>query len=699
MDQPTSQSPQALPDEDRLHRRDLWMRVVRPALNEATHVIRETVGLDVVMDRYQVTVDVGAQLVNSLSQQDGLGVAVAVEGLLPVQAILWFPQATGQRLVSGMMGRSVHWPLEGLDRSAITELANIVFGAFVTVIADMFHSRWQTTAPRAVNAADVANVLHAVNLKRSALRLEVQWRINDTPCPAVLLVFSSYPLHKSSGGREWSVGRPRRWDQLLDMGLWSPLVLKWAHTWAERFSEPHWAQVVVHTCPFSIASLWRLTPDGEHMQAVSLKGFGSQVPGWTVPLRPATVNLIAQAVSRRAPAFYPDSAVFPMMRAWNHAQKALAIPLMVGSRLVGAFAVGERDRSLWSDALAQLIVDFAPMLATLLEQHQVVAQLRRHAALFDWMNRVVADVWNTPWALTPPLNDLGALPQHMRRWRRQWPQLAGIRGGLWILNLDGVRWRIADAWGPWTLNTRAVYDRWWPRFRAWLSQGDREIAVRGWRTPPHPAVVDQEPVFWYPILERGRTIGGVLLLVPDPVEEAVLTSMLDVVAMAMTALRRQQQLTRQSLRDPLTDAYNRRGLEVALEQYLQSQAGPALFCLVDLDGFKSVNDRFGHTVGDALLVEFTSHARRQLRGQDWVARLGGDEFVWVLVDTAWSDAVGTRLQRILDQSQLAKYGASATMGIVEMPREARTYRDAYRLADARLYRGKHLGRHRLVGPS
>src|SRR5690606_21318954 len=81
--------------------------------------------------------------------------------------------------------------------------------------------------------------------------------------------------------------------------------------------------------------------------------------------------------------------------------------------------------------------------------------------------------------------------------------------------------------------------------------------------------------------------------------------------------------------DPLTGLPNRRGLNMALASAL-ARCGPDQLLAVyvmDLDGFKPVNDQYGHDIGDELLVAVTRRLQSHVRQSDVVARLGGDEFV------------------------------------------------------------------------
>ena len=114
------------------------------------------------------------------------------------------------------------------------------------------------------------------------------------------------------------------------------------------------------------------------------------------------------------------------------------------------------------------------------------------------------------------------------------------------------------------------------------------------------------------------------------------------IALSMTGTeryRREKQIARLAARDPLTALYNRRALEVRATRLLQdvSKARPSALLLIDIDNFKLVNDLYGHTAGDRLLVSLSEMIRAVLPQGALAARLGGDEFVILLAD-ATSDA-------------------------------------------------------------
>jgi diguanylate cyclase (GGDEF)-like protein len=117
------------------------------------------------------------------------------------------------------------------------------------------------------------------------------------------------------------------------------------------------------------------------------------------------------------------------------------------------------------------------------------------------------------------------------------------------------------------------------------------------------------------------------------------------IALSMTGTerhRREEQIARLAARDPLTALYNRRALEVQAPHLLAevSSTRPGALLLIDIDNFKLVNDLYGHTAGDRLLVALSEMIRTVLPEGALAARLGGDEFVILLNNASNERIVG-----------------------------------------------------------
>jgi diguanylate cyclase (GGDEF)-like protein len=153
--------------------------------------------------------------------------------------------------------------------------------------------------------------------------------------------------------------------------------------------------------------------------------------------------------------------------------------------------------------------------------------------------------------------------------------------------------------------------------------------------------------------------------------------------------------------DALTGLPNRRGLQQSLSTALsECRDGRALaLFLLDLDGFKPVNDRLGHDAGDMLLVQVGQRLRQELRQGDVVARLGGDEFVIMAPDMpgeAEAMALGRKLLAAFEQpfqigGEACRVGL--TIGFALAPEDGSQAADLLKRADAAMYAGKQAGRH------
>lgn len=123
-----------------------------------------------------------------------------------------------------------------------------------------------------------------------------------------------------------------------------------------------------------------------------------------------------------------------------------------------------------------------------------------------------------------------------------------------------------------------------------------------------------------------------------PKQDASASILSRAVKYAIERHRLQMELERRAKEDALTGLPNRNALfehmDILINHFERSQETFAV-ALMDLDGFKSVNDTYGHLAGDEVLCEFAERLQSELRSSDVVARLGGDEFIWIL--TNYSD--------------------------------------------------------------
>ena len=187
---------------------------------------------------------------------------------------------------------------------------------------------------------------------------------------------------------------------------------------------------------------------------------------------------------------------------------------------------------------------------------------------------------------------------------------------------------------------------------------------------------------------------------------ALLTSLLDARLEARTAVLADslslanQELTHLALHDTLTGLPNRTLLADRIQQAMQlvaEQGGCFALMFIDLDGFKPVNDAFGHHMGDQLLREVGLRLREDLRSQDTLARIGGDEFVLLVQLSQPDDALrlAERQVGLINKSfRVAEHdlNISASVGIALFPGNGATPQELLMNADAAMYHAKSMGK-------
>ena len=208
-----------------------------------------------------------------------------------------------------------------------------------------------------------------------------------------------------------------------------------------------------------------------------------------------------------------------------------------------------------------------------------------------------------------------------------------------------------------------------------------------------------------PLRTPDRGVIGVLVLGSSERERVfssedvrILQGLADQAALGLERARLYQEQRTQAMTDGLTGLANFRQLEQVLNQELararraDGQMG-VIFC--DLDGFKAVNDAFGHSVGDAALRLFATTLLEVLRAEDTAARYGGDEFVCVLpgADLDHARAIGDRIQghfeaKRAENPELRLLRTQASVGIAVYPDDGTTADRLLAAADANLIGGK-----------
>jgi diguanylate cyclase (GGDEF)-like protein/putative nucleotidyltransferase with HDIG domain/PAS domain S-box-containing protein len=185
-------------------------------------------------------------------------------------------------------------------------------------------------------------------------------------------------------------------------------------------------------------------------------------------------------------------------------------------------------------------------------------------------------------------------------------------------------------------------------------------------------------------------------------KHAQLRKVLDRLRDSRRVVRQQnQELKMLATRDPLTGCFNRRTLFAEFEKLWEAstQFQKPLSCvLVDVDHFKSINDRFGHQVGDEVLKQVAETLRQTARKSDIVCRYGGEEFCVLLPDVDLLDAAlaGERFRKALAAKQMCEAPVTASFGVSSWSLGAKNPQEMMDQSDKALYAAKRTGRNKVV---
>ncbi len=185
-------------------------------------------------------------------------------------------------------------------------------------------------------------------------------------------------------------------------------------------------------------------------------------------------------------------------------------------------------------------------------------------------------------------------------------------------------------------------------------------------------------------------------------EMRLLGLLADQAAIAIMNARLHQAVSTQALTDTLTGLPNRRALDARIDSEVKraTRYGRSFSVLMmDMDGFKSINDTWGHLFGDQVLFELAQFLSENLRGTDFLARYGGDELTMILPETDIISAahVGEKIHQRLQTFEITlpdgnRRHLGVSGGIAVYPKHGRSPSDLLRAADEALYRAKRHSR-------
>lgn len=199
---------------------------------------------------------------------------------------------------------------------------------------------------------------------------------------------------------------------------------------------------------------------------------------------------------------------------------------------------------------------------------------------------------------------------------------------------------------------------------------------------------------------------GLTNIVPITInnEDCLLTSIIDI----SDRVANEKEIVELSTRDYLTSTYNRRFIYEVLDEIIEDSKREKIFfsvAIIDIDNFKSINDYYGHQVGDDVLVEFTRILKDNLRSHDILGRYGGEEFI-VIINHADIEESNHVLKRVLgsvrdhvfqtDEEQIELTFSAGIASCKEFTDEKLTIDKLIEKSDRRMYRAKKSGKNQIV---
>ncbi|MCU1321963.1 MAG: diguanylate cyclase [Acidobacteriaceae bacterium] len=216
-----------------------------------------------------------------------------------------------------------------------------------------------------------------------------------------------------------------------------------------------------------------------------------------------------------------------------------------------------------------------------------------------------------------------------------------------------------------------------------------------------------------PLSAQGEVLGFVTIRCADQAAlrgletgSASLQQIVELTAMTIASLKLRVKLQYQSIRDPLTELYNRNFMEVACDRELRrahrKQSTLAVFML-DVDHFKTFNDGLGHAAGDITLREVAEVFKRCVRAEDIICRYGGEEFAIILPEIALEIALerAEAIRRSVSEMRLWMHDVrmpeiTISIGVAMYPVDGTTMEQLLRSADQALYQAKRTGRNKVL---
>lgn len=406
----------------------------------------------------------------------------------------------------------------------------------------------------------------------------------------------------------------------------------------------------------------------------------------------------------------------PRLAAQFPSRSQLALPLIVNNQKIGAVLIAYNQEHEFSTSEISLGEQAARQIALAVFKTRLLQEARQRATEADTLRQagaVVVSTLNQEETIERILNELKKVIPYdsaaVLLPRGDELEIVGAVGFPDPNEVIGLRF-------PLTADTpnAVVFERRKPYIIK-----DAPAVYEAFRHPPHDHIRGWMGV---PLLVRDRLVGMISLdshQVDTFTEEhaRLATAFADQVAIALDNARLFEETQRLAITDSLTEVYNRRFfMELARNEFQRSRRynKPLSMIMLDIDHFKTVNDTYGHLVGDLTLQTVTRRCRKQLRQSDVIGRFGGEEFIILLPETEAAvkgidaqdltlsipaEVVAHRLRETFEKekikSEWVEFQITISLGVAGMDETCKNVETLIDRADQAMYLAKNRGRNRV----
>jgi diguanylate cyclase (GGDEF)-like protein len=422
--------------------------------------------------------------------------------------------------------------------------------------------------------------------------------------------------------------------------------------------------------------------------------------GWPEDLaRPAAavgLGLVGVAAEMKRPMYAPNVHQDPRyVQTIATTSSQLAVPLLVGDEVVGVLDCQSPVENFFDQETIDLLTLFSTQASVALQNAQLHQLERRRAAQLEIINQIARQ--------TTAVTDMDELLQNfcdllLKSFPVDHVSVLLLDENRLVLRAHSGKLTALVAGGAYMPADAGLGGR-------ALANGSPALANDVNMEPDYvPILSESRAELSLPLLPFGQKLGVLVLssALPNAFRDfdlQPLQSVADICAAALQNAIYFDRVRQLAYRDGLTGVFNRRYFEMRVLQELERARRYGLvlsIIMLDVDGFKPLNDEFGHLLGDETLRQISTLLTQQMRKADIVCRYGGDEFAVLLPETAGDNALtaAEKLRRGVDNWEFPGVPRPITVsiGIASYPTDGASRDELVKAADDALYRAKQEGK-------